>query len=146
MALRWLAGGNYDDIRLVAGCSVMSLFRLLCTHGKLCSQSLQTCQISDVCWERQALEPFYKSPNFHCVPRQFSVWMNICFAILTWESLVHILNPAPSKRKRVSPFRSIHKTNCCDNYSWSQLEKMDDCPHLAVNNILRPSFNTARKK
>ena len=29
MALRWLAGGNYDDIRLVAGCSVMSLFRLL---------------------------------------------------------------------------------------------------------------------
>jgi hypothetical protein len=55
MALRWLAGGNYDDIRLVAGCSVMSLFRLLCTHGKLCSQSLQTCQISDVCWERQAL-------------------------------------------------------------------------------------------
>ena len=29
MALRWLAGGNYDDICLVAGCSVMSLFRLL---------------------------------------------------------------------------------------------------------------------
>ena len=29
MALRWLAGGNYDDIRLVAGCSVMSLLRLL---------------------------------------------------------------------------------------------------------------------
>ena len=29
IALRWLAGGNYDDIRLVAGCSVMSLFRLL---------------------------------------------------------------------------------------------------------------------
>ena len=29
MALRWLAGGNNDDIRLVAGCSVMSLFRLL---------------------------------------------------------------------------------------------------------------------
>ena len=26
MALRWLAGGNYGDIRLLAGCSVMSLF------------------------------------------------------------------------------------------------------------------------
>ena len=29
MVLRWLASGNYGDIRLVAGCSVMSLFRLL---------------------------------------------------------------------------------------------------------------------
>ena len=29
MALHWLAGGNYEDIRLVAGCSVMSLLRLL---------------------------------------------------------------------------------------------------------------------
>jgi len=29
MALRWLAGGNYGDIRLVAGCSVMTFFRHL---------------------------------------------------------------------------------------------------------------------
>ena len=143
MALRWLAGGNYDDIRLVAGCSVMSLFRLL--------WQVMFAIIANMSDFRRMLGAtsslaLLQKPEFPmCTKTVFCVDEHLLRDPDLRITRAYI-EPCPFQTERVSPFRSIHKTNCCDNYSWSQLEKMDDCPHLAVNNILRPSYNIACKK
>ena len=147
MALRWLAGGNYGDIRLVAGCSVMSLFRLL--------WQVMFAIIANMSDFRRMLGvtsslALLQKPEFPMCTKTVFCVDEYLFRDpdlkITCAYIEPMPLPKPCARKRVSPFRSIHKTNCCDDYSWSQLEKMDDCPHSAVNNILRPSYNIARKK